>query len=34
MVPETGNFAEDIEQISYDQIPLLDKESAALLGKP
>ena len=32
MVPETGNFAEDIEQISYDQIPLLDKESAALLG--
>lgn len=32
MVPETGDFAEDIEQISYDQIPLLDKESAALLG--
>lgn len=30
--PETGNFAEDIEQIRYDQIPLLDKESAMLLG--
>ncbi len=32
MVPETGDFTEDIQQISYDQIPLLDKESAALLG--
>lgn len=32
MVPETGDFVEDIDQISYDQIPLLDKESAALLG--
>ncbi len=30
--PETRNFTEDIEQISYDQIPLLDKESAELLG--
>ena len=30
--PETGNFTEDIEQISYDQIPLLDKDSAELLG--
>lgn len=32
MVPETGDFTEDIQQISYDQIPLLDKESAAILG--
>ena len=32
MIPETGDFTEDIQQISYDQIPLLDKESAALLG--
>ena len=30
--PETGNFTEDIEQIRYDQIPILDKESAMLLG--
>ena len=30
--PEERNFAEDIEEISYDQIPLLDKESASLLG--
>lgn len=30
--PQTRNFTEDIEQISYDQIPLLDKESAELLG--
>lgn len=32
MEPETGDFARDIQQISYDQIPLLDKESAELLG--
>ena len=32
LVPETGNFAEEIEQISYNQIPLLDKDSAELLG--
>ncbi len=32
LVPETGNFAEEIEQISYNQIPLLDKASAELLG--
>lgn len=32
MEPETGNFTEDIQQISYDKIPLLDKESAELLG--
>lgn len=30
--PETGNFTEDIEQISFNQIPLLDKDSAELLG--
>ncbi len=30
--PETRNFTEDIEQISYNQIPLLDKDSAELLG--
>lgn len=30
--PETGNFAEDIKQINYNQIPLLDKDSAELLG--
>lgn len=27
-----GEFTEDIQQISYNQIPLLDKDSAALLG--
>lgn len=32
MEPEERNFAEDIKEISYDQIPLLDKESAELLG--
>ena len=32
MQPETGNFTEDIEQIKYDQIPLLDKDSAEILG--
>ncbi len=29
---EEGEFTEDIEQISYDQIPLLDRDSANLLG--
>ena len=32
LVPETGNFAEDIDQVNYNQIPLLDKDSAELLG--
>ena len=32
MEPEERNFAEDIKEISYDQIPLLDKDSAELLG--
>lgn len=30
--PEERDFTEDIKEISYDQIPLLDKESAELLG--
>ena len=30
--PETGDFTEDIEQVNYNQIPLLDKDSAELLG--
>ena len=29
---ETRDFTQDIEQISYSEIPLLDKESASLLG--
>ena len=29
---ETGEFTKDIEELSYDQIPLLDKNSATLLG--
>ena len=29
---ENGEFAKDIEELSYDQIPLLDKDSAKLLG--
>lgn len=29
---EEGEFAKDIEELSFDQIPLLDKESAELLG--
>lgn len=29
---ESGKFDEDIEQISYSEIPLLDKDSAALVG--
>ena len=27
-----GNFANDIEQISYNEIPLLDKDSAEIIG--
>ena len=27
-----GEFTEDVEQLSFDQIPLLDKDSAAILG--
>lgn len=29
---EKGEFTTDIEELSYDQIPLLDRESATLLG--
>lgn len=29
---EDGEFAKDIEELSFDQIPLLDKESAMILG--
>lgn len=29
---EDGDFGKDIEQISYDEIPLLDKSSAELIG--
>ena len=29
---EEGEFTKDIEELSYNQIPLLDKESATLLG--
>ncbi len=32
IVPEERDFTEDIEQIGFDQIPLLDKDSAAILG--
>lgn len=29
---ETRNFADDIKEVSYDQIPILDKDSAATIG--
>ena len=29
---EESEFTKDVEELSYNQIPLLDKESAALLG--
>lgn len=29
---ETGDFATEVEEISYDQIPMLDKDSAERLG--
>lgn len=29
---ENGEFTKDIEELSYDQIPLLDRDSAILLG--
>lgn len=32
MKPETRDFTQDIKQVNYKQIPLLDKESAELLG--
>ncbi len=32
LVPQTGDFASEVEQISYDQIPMLDKDSANVLA--
>ena len=32
MTVESGEFAADIEELSFDQIPLLDRDSATLLG--
>lgn len=32
MTVEEGNFAEDIKQVDYNTIPLLDRDSASLLG--
>lgn len=32
MTVETGEFTTDIEELSFDQIPLLDRDSATLLG--
>lgn len=32
IVPEERDFTEDIQQIGFDQIPLLDRDSAAILG--
>lgn len=29
---ETGSFASDVEEVSYDEIPMLDEESARRLG--
>ena len=29
---ETGKFTTDVEELSFDQIPLLDKDSATILG--
>lgn len=32
MTVEEGEFTEDVEEISFDQIPLLDKDTAEILG--
>lgn len=32
MTVEEGEFTKDIEELSFDQIPLLDRESATILG--
>lgn len=32
MKVEEGNFADDVEELSFDKIPLLDKDTAELLG--
>ena len=31
-VDETGNFTEDIEEVNFSQLPLLDKKSSQVLG--
>ena len=32
MKVEEGEFTEDIEELSFDQIPILDRDTAAILG--
>ncbi len=32
LVPETGDFSQDVEKVNYNNIPILDKDSAELLG--
>lgn len=32
MTVEEGEFTEDVEEVSYDKIPLLDKDTAEILG--
>ena len=32
MTVKEGEFAKDVEELSFDKIPLLDKDTAALLG--
>ena len=32
LVPENSSFSDDVDQISFDQIPMLDKDSAERLG--
>ena len=32
MKVEDGEFTKDIEELSFDQIPLLDRDSATILG--
>ena len=32
LVPETGDFAADIDEVDFKRIPLLDKDSAEILG--
>ena len=32
MKVEQGNFTEDVEELSFDKIPLLDRDTAVLLG--
>ena len=29
---ETGNFAEEVDQLGFDEIPVLDRDSATRLG--